>query len=87
MKTKTIVLLLILANSATPQNWRKVELTVYNMRGETIRTLNRQFQTAGSKAIVWDGKDQNRARVSSGVYVYSLRVGNDVAGKKMLVVR
>lgn len=65
----------------------QVKLSIQGLRGETIRILRRQFETAGSKSVIGEGRDQNGAAVSSGVYVYVLRTGTEVMSKKMLLVR
>jgi photosystem II stability/assembly factor-like uncharacterized protein len=64
-----------------------VEIVIHDGRGQLIRRLVERFETAGQKSVAWDGKDQNGTRVSSGVYVYSLRAGNDKASKKTLLMR
>ncbi|MBI1928094.1 hypothetical protein HYR99_28100 [Candidatus Poribacteria bacterium] len=39
------------------------------------------------KAAYWDGRDDAGERVSSGVYFYTVRAGELVATRKMLVVK
>jgi uncharacterized protein len=63
-----------------------VELAVQNLRGETIRILLNEFETAGSKTVTWDGEDENGMRVSSGVYIYTLRVGGEALSKKLVLI-
>ncbi len=42
---------------------------IYNMAGRVVRTvLNESGAEAGTRSITWDGKDDMRHRVSSGVY-------------------
>ncbi|MGH7493078.1 MAG: T9SS type A sorting domain-containing protein [bacterium] len=64
-----------------------VELTIKNLRGETIRVLLKKFEMAGSRKVSWDGKGLNGMRVSSGVYIYTLRAGKEVLSKRMLLLR
>lgn len=64
-----------------------VEIVIYNLRGETIRVLRRQFERAGARAVVWDGRDENGAPASSGVYVYTMRAGRQAASRKALLLR
>jgi len=65
----------------------KVTLVVYNMLGQEVRSLVNEVQKFGTKSIVWDGMDNSSQSVSSGVYVYRLKVGDDVRMRKMVVVR
>lgn len=51
-----------------------VELTMYNAVGQNVRVLVDETRAAGHHEIVWDGRDAAGNPVSSGVYVYVLRV-------------
>ncbi len=65
----------------------KVNLSVYNLLGKKIRTLVDGLHMPGCKSITWDGKDNNGSLVSSGVYVYRLKVGNNTQSRKMIFLR
>lgn len=64
-----------------------VELTVYNILGESIRTLVSEYLPAGYKATTWDGNDNSGQPVSSGVYLYRLTTDEYAATKKMMLVK
>jgi hypothetical protein len=64
-----------------------VRLTVYNLRGQEIRTLIAAEMNAGQHATVWDGKDNYGQLVPSGVYLYKLSVNGFVQTKKMSLVK
>jgi len=68
-------------------NSNKVILKIYNTLGQEVRTLVNDIQDAGRKSVVWDGMDNVGQPVSSGVYVYRLKIGNEVKVRKMVVVR
>ncbi|MCG8605925.1 T9SS type A sorting domain-containing protein [bacterium] len=57
-----------------------VTLSIFNMRGQLVRTLVSDPMGAGNHKVVWDGNDRNGLRVASGVYVYRLEVRNPAAG-------
>ncbi len=65
----------------------QVELSVFGVRGERIRTLASEFQPAGRRSVVWDRRDASGRPVPSGVYFYRLRFGGEVATRKMVVMR
>ncbi len=65
----------------------EVELTVYNTLGQKIRTLVNGKQKAAYHVFRWNGKDNAGDKVSSGVYLYRLRVGSFVQTKRMLLLR
>jgi hypothetical protein len=45
------------------------------------------FYSSNSCSIVWDGIDDSGKPVSSGVYLYKLKVGEFEESKKMLLLR
>jgi len=49
-----------------------VSLKIYNVAGELVQTLVDSKEDAGSKSMVWDGRDRKDARVSSGIYFVCL---------------
>ena len=50
-----------------------VKLTVYNSRGQKIRTLVDRVEDAGIHEIAWDGTDMDGNQVPNGVYFYCLQ--------------
>ena len=64
-----------------------VNLKVYNITGQTVKTLVNSVQSAGSYDIKWDGRDDNGLQVSNGVYVYKLETGVIKSTRKMLLLR
>ena len=69
-----------------------VTLTIYDLSGQIIRTLDVGHQVAAfyesrSKAIYWDGRNQLGEQMASGVYYYHLSAGDYAATRKMLVVK
>jgi len=44
------------------------ELSVYNIKGEKVRTLVNEELAAGEHHILWNGKDDQNKSVSSGIY-------------------
>jgi hypothetical protein len=63
-----------------------VDLSVYNVLGQRIRTLISEKKTVGSYSVVWDGRDEKGIKVASGVYLYRLETERFVAAKKMVVL-
>ncbi len=50
-----------------------VTLTLYNLRGQAVRTLVHENQKAGDHRTAWNGENETGERVPSGVYVYRLK--------------
>ena len=65
----------------------RVELQVFDLLGQTVRTLLAQELSAGGHQVVWNGLDASGARVSSGVYFYRLQAGSQVQMRRMLLLK
>ena len=65
-----------------------VELTVYNVLGQPIRTLVAEHQSAGRYVVEWDATNDSGHRLSSGMYFYRLQAGGEfLEVKKMLLLK
>jgi hypothetical protein len=64
-----------------------VRLSVYNMRGRLVKMLIDRKVEAGRHTVVWDGRDETGRQVSSGIYLYRLDAGDEVAVRKMVVLK
>ena len=65
-----------------------VELTVYNVVGQPVRTLVAESQSAGRYVVEWDATDDRGYSVSSGMYFYRLQAGDAFRQvKKMLLLK
>ena len=65
-----------------------VELTVYNVVGQPVRTLVAEHQNAGRYAVEWDATDDSGHSLSSGMYFYRLEAGGEFREvKKMLLLK
>jgi len=63
-----------------------LSLKVYNAHGQLVKTLwDANVETSGS--ISWDGTNNHGSIVSSGVYFYKARMGNDVHVNKMVLLK
>ncbi|MFH1007326.1 MAG: BsuPI-related putative proteinase inhibitor, partial [Candidatus Latescibacterota bacterium] len=64
-----------------------VTLIIYTAQGQQVRALAAGAMMPGAHAVVWDGLDDAGRAVSSGVYVYRLRAGENNQARKMLLIR
>jgi hypothetical protein len=64
-----------------------VELAIYNLMGQKIRTLTSNHMTPGYHAIVWDGTNDIGSQVATGMYFYSLSSRTFHSTKKMLYLK
>ena len=64
-----------------------IEIKIYNLLGEEIKTLVRGTRNAGLHTAQWDGRNNAEQLVSSGIYIYQLFAGENVVSKKMMFLR
>ncbi len=65
----------------------KVELKVYNIKGQLVKTLVNDHLEAGMHKAVWNGDNQSGKNVSSGIYLYRLESGGKSKAQKMLLLK
>ncbi len=63
-----------------------VNLTIYNIQGQIVKTLIDNTQAAGTYQINWDATNQFGSKVSSGLYFYKLTTSSFTKTKKMIVL-
>jgi hypothetical protein len=59
-----------------------VKLTVFDILGREVRTLINEEKTEGSYSLKFDG-----SRLASGVYFFQLKAGNNIATRKMILLK
>jgi hypothetical protein len=64
-----------------------VEIEVFNIKGQKVKTLVRDSCTPGHHTVVWNGTDINGKSVSSGVFFYKMSTPNHVSTRKMLLLK
>ena len=64
-----------------------VNLTIYNIRGQIVKTLISGTQEAGEHSVIWQGRDDSGKPVSSGVYFYKFSTSDYTTTKKMVLMK
>jgi hypothetical protein len=63
------------------------EITVRDIQGRSVRVLMRSWQAAGALQLAWDGTDDSGSRVAPGVYLVTLRVGNQQTQSRITLLQ
>lgn len=69
------------------QNSDFVNLEVYNIKGQKVKTLINEEMQSGKHTSIWSGLDSNNKPVSSGIYLYKIKVGKQVSVNRMLLLK
>jgi hypothetical protein len=64
-----------------------VELAIYNILGERIRTLHKGELPAGRHLIEWDGKNSLGKQLSTGIYFARMIAGENVQSLKIILLK
>ncbi|MFH1688897.1 MAG: SBBP repeat-containing protein [Candidatus Eisenbacteria bacterium] len=70
-----------------PSSGDLVTLSVYNLKGQLVRTLLEDSPVAGRRNVCWDGTNNRGDLVSAGVYFATLRAGARHSVLKTVLVR
>lgn len=63
------------------------ELVIYNILGQKVKTLFNDVAKIGLNTVSWNSKNEKGSEVSSGVYYYVLKIGEDSFSKKMVLLK
>lgn len=71
---------------ALPQTGH-VTLTVYNILGQSVKTLVDEEMSAGPHQVTWDGTANGGSVAASGIYFYRIQANDFTATKKMTLLK
>ncbi len=64
-----------------------VQITIYNQKGQAVKTWDVQSEGKGMHSLSWDGRDDSGQSVSSGVYYYRMNSGKYSSTRKMVLMK
>ena len=64
----------------------KVELTIYNIKGQKVKTLMDAYSCKGHFELIWRGSDDNEKKVATGNYFIKLKVNGDIKAVRKLIL-
>ena len=87
-------------NPFNPETWIPYQLSeaatvtvkIYDVTGSLVRTIEVGHKSVGyyltrERAIYWDGRNQNREPVSSGIYFYTLNTDSYTQTRRMVILK
>jgi hypothetical protein len=64
-----------------------VNIRVYDLLGQRIRTLVNEKRFPGRADVEWNGTNDDGLAVSSGVYIYRMAVGSKAQSRRLLLLK
>ena len=69
------------------QNESIVELSIFNVKGQMVKTLINESLNIGAYSVIWDGKNESGESVCSGIYFYQIKTQTETITKRMLLLK
>jgi len=66
---------------------QNVTISIYNLKGQHVRTVVNAKKTRGRHSVIWDGKDKYGKKVCSGVYTCRMQLKDYSETQKMLLMK
>lgn len=64
-----------------------VQVGIYNLKGQLVRTLVNETKARGDYCLDWDSRDNNGLPVAAGIYLYKIQAGKFSSSKKMVLLK
>ncbi len=69
------------------QKAQKVEVEIYNCKGQLVKYLTTNALNPGIHTLSWNGKDEAGRKASPGIYFYRLKNADYSSSKKMVLLK
>ncbi len=66
---------------------KNTNISIYNVKGELVKTLHNGMLSIGKHQFNWEGKDNSAKKVSSGIYFYQVRNADSIQSRKMVLIK
>jgi photosystem II stability/assembly factor-like uncharacterized protein len=66
---------------------QNVEISIYNVKGQVVKTFVPETFNAGQHSVSWNGKDNTNKAQASGVYFYKVKTESKTFVDKMLIMK
>ena len=64
-----------------------INLRIYNVNGQLVKTLTNEEKEAAYHSVVWDGRNEQGVLAPSGIYFYNIEAGEYVQTRKMVMLK
>ena len=66
---------------------RRANISVFNILGQKVKTLEDKYFSKGSHHLYWDAKNDHEVQLASGIYFLQLKGGDTILKRKVLYVK
>jgi hypothetical protein len=64
-----------------------IGISIFNLKGQKVRTLESGFKSSGSYTTIWNGKDDKGKDAGTGIYFCRLAAGKKCVTSKLILIK
>ena len=64
-----------------------VDISIYNIRDQKVKTLVADFKSAGKHWVIWDGSDDSGNSIASGLFICKIKQAKKPCTQKMIYLK
>ena len=64
-----------------------VEVNIYSLTGQLVKSLENSFKNAGAYKINWDSKNIFGQNSASGIYIYQVKFNESILANKLIIMK
>ena len=64
-----------------------IELSIFNVKGQKVKTLQKEYLSKGTHNTIWEGNDSNNNKVAADIYLIRLIAKGQTYTKKMILMQ
>ena len=68
------------------ENSTEVSIEIYSMQGKLVSVPHKEKMAKGNQTIVWEGNGPGGEKLSPGIYLYRISLGNNVSTGKISIL-
>ena len=65
----------------------KVRVSIYNTKGQLVKTLVDERNNLGMQNAIWNGKDANGVNCTNGIYFCTITCGKNTVSRKLIMIK
>jgi len=65
----------------------KVKVTIYNITGEVVKTIQNGYQNNGNYKLTWNSTNDFGNKVASGIYLLQVNHNDKILTKKIMLLK
>ena len=69
------------------REYSTIEINIYNIYGQLVRTLFEGNKEPGQYAVSWNGSDRRNKKMPNGIYIVKLKSNRQTITNKLILIK